>query len=132
MLQNKNNLILKKALNEREDTADNYENFQILESKNIKDFNYDKNEKNNIEKDNKNIIFSGKNNFNIVNNNNIKKNKKVGFKEPDFVEIFDVESYKKFNEENTSKDPYDYLLNNNNNEKKEDKKEKVLCSCIIL
>ena len=38
--------------------------------------------------------------------------KKLLFKEPNFVEIIDVESYKKFNEENTSKDPYDHLYNN--------------------
>ncbi len=82
-------------------------------------------------------IKNEKDNFNIINNEiseKIKKReKKITFKEPNFVEIIDVESYKKFNEENTSKDPYDHLYNNdNNNKKKDDGKEKVVCSCFII
>ena len=55
------------------------------------------------------------------------KNKKVKFLTPQFVEIIDVESYKKYNEINTSKDPYD-----NNNENKKENKTKLICSCFII
>ena len=49
--------------------------------------------------------------------------------------VIDVKSYKKYNAENTAKDPYDELMNNdnnNNNEKKKKKKENVVCSCLIF
>ena len=52
-----------------------------------------------------------------------KKKKQVKFMEPQFVEIILVESYKKFNEENTSKDPFDKDENEN--------KTKLMCSCFI-
>ncbi len=80
---------------------------------------------------------------NNVNNNNQKdgkKNKKVSFLNP-LVIIIDVESYKKFNEENTCKDPFDDIINNNNNNnnnnvnnkaKKNNENEKVVCSCLII
>ena len=55
-----------------------------------------------------------------------KKIKKVKFMEPMFVNIIEVESYKKYNEENTSKDPYLYFNNKNEN------KENVMCSCFIV
>ena len=74
-------------------------------------------------------------NNNNNNHNNIKgkKTKKVSFLNPEFVVIIDVESYKKFNEENTCKDPYDeYIKNNNINNNKENNKDKVLCSCFIM
>ena len=64
-----------------------------------------------------------------------KSKKKVKFNEPNFVEIINVESYKQFNMENTSKDPYEDLYNddnNNNKEKKDNGKERVICSCFIL
>ena len=51
------------------------------------------------------------------NNDNKKENKRVTFLEPEFLTIIDVESYKKFNAENTCKDPFedlDYLNNLNN------------------
>ena len=81
------------------------------------------------------------------------KSKKVSFLTPNFVTIIDVESYKKYNEENTSKDPFEDLeflkkLNNinnlninininnntnNNNEKDiDDGKERVNCTCTIF
>ena len=47
--------------------------------------------------------------------------------EPQFVEIINVESYKKFNEENTSKDSDD----KDENDKKENK-SKLMCSCFIF
>jgi hypothetical protein len=80
------------------------------------------------------------------------KTKKVSFLTPNFITIIDVESYKKFNEENTSKDPFEdlefikninninnfninYSTNNstNNNEKDiNDGKESVNCTCTIF
>ena len=62
--------------------------------------------------------------------------KKVAFS-PDLVEIIDVESYKKFNEENTCKDPFENMeiinghINIKNNDDEDDGKARVLCSCII-
>ena len=55
-----------------------------------------------------------------------KKIKKVKFMEPMFVNIIEVESYKKYNEENTSKVPYFYTNNKN------DDKANVMCSCFIV
>ena len=73
------------------------------------------------------------------NNNKSGKQKKVFFP-PDFVTIIDVESYKKFNEENTCKDPFDNLdllnaninINTKNNQDEPDGKARVLCSCLIF
>ena len=95
--------------------------------------NMDDNFKNNNKKINhillnKNIIKENKN----INIKNEKKIKKVSFLEPEFVTIIEVESYKKYNEENTSKDPYDDLFKNNNNGKKEKENEKVVCSCFVF
>ena len=95
----------------------------------------------------KNQDNSDINNINIIEKDkneikNGKKIKKVSFLKPKFVTIIDVESYKKYNMENTSKDPMDFLFNNNNNindknnvndnNKKEDDKESVVCSCYIF
>ena len=71
------------------------------------------------------------------------KNKRVTFIEPNFVIIIDVESYKKFNAENTCKDPFEDMdlgnninninnINSSNNHKDEDEKERVYCSCSCL
>ena len=47
-------------------------------------------------------------NVDMNNSDTIKKNKKnVKFQYPNFVETIEVESYKKFNSENTYKDPFD-------------------------
>ena len=62
--------------------------------------------------------------------------KKVVFL-PNFLTIIDVESYKKFNAENTSSDPFDNIgffnprsrFNNNDDE---DGKTTTLCSCCIF
>ena len=65
-------------------------------------------------------------------------NKKVSFPE-DFVTIIDVESYKKFNEENTCKDPFENMEFVNgilvSTKKKDDEpngKASVLCSCVFF
>ena len=69
------------------------------------------------------------------------RNKNVTFLEPNFITIIDVESYKKYNEENTCKDPFEDIefinnmkidhINTNNNEI-DDGKERVHCSCSIF
>ena len=64
------------------------------------------------------------------------KQKKVAFL-PNFVTIIDVESYKKFNEENTCKDPFENMeiinghINIKKNDDEADGKARVLCSCVI-
>ena len=65
-----------------------------------------------------------------------KTNKRVAFS-PDFVKIIDVESYKKFNEENTCKDPFDNMEFVNgtikiNHNDEANGKAKALCTCFIL
>ena len=73
------------------------------------------------------------------------KNKKVSFPK-NFVTFIDVESYKQFNIENTSKDPFEdmeflnnihnkYNININTNDNKnevDEGKERVTCSCLIF
>ena len=66
------------------------------------------------------------------------KQKKVEFL-PNFVKVIYVESYKKFNAENTCKDPFENMeivngqlsIKTNNNDDEADGKTKVLCSCFI-
>ena len=66
------------------------------------------------------------------------KQKKVEFL-PNFVKVIYVESYKKFNAENTCKDPFENMeivngqlsIKTNNNGDEADGKTKVLCSCFI-
>lgn len=50
--------------------------------------------------------------------------KKVNFLEPNFVSIIDVESYKQYNLENTSKDPYFDDV--------QEGKDSVKCTCIVI
>ena len=82
-------------------------------------------------------------NINKISSKNIRngKIKKVTFPK-NFVNIIDVESYKKFNEENTCKDPFEDMeflkkiknmnLNNNNEDDDEDDgKARANCSCLI-
>ena len=79
------------------------------------------------------------------NQNSKYKDKKVSFPK-DFVTVIDVESYKQYNVENTSKDPFDDLeflkninninnyninININNNKDEDEGKERVMCSCLI-
>ena len=70
-------------------------------------------------------------------------NKKVSFLEPSFIIIIDVESYKKYNEENTYKDPFedieivnnikiDHIESHINENEIENGKESVHCSCSIF
>ena len=70
-------------------------------------------------------------------------NKKVSFLEPSFIITIDVESYKKYNEENTYKDPFedieivnnikiDHIESHINDNEIENGKESVHCSCSIF
>ena len=65
-------------------------------------------------------------------------NKKVSFPK-DFLTIIDVESYKKYNEENTCKDPFENmefvngrLINTKKNDDEPHGKASVLCSCVFF
>ena len=65
-------------------------------------------------------------------------NKKVSFPK-DYLTIIDVESYKKYNEENTCKDPFENmefvngrLVNTKKNDDEPNGKAKVLCSCVFF
>ena len=111
-----------------------------------------------IDLNNNDNIYDGPETCEQIKNNvsiNKKRNnsKRVTFLEPNFVSIINVESYKKYNEENTCKDPFDdmeflkninnvnnYNINiniNNNNIKNKNKKEqqadngkeRINCSC---
>ena len=69
------------------------------------------------------------------------KEKRVTFPKK-FVTIIDVESYKKFNEENTSKDPFEDMeflknleidnINKKYDDDEEDGKARANCSCLIF
>ncbi len=120
-----------------------YNNYQMNQNENEEDVPlpkirrsnsvdlYKKHKEKKLKKNNENT------NYNIIDNNpeKDKKIKKVTFLQPTFVTIIDVESYKKYKQENTSKDPYGDLINNNNNNDKkiqDDQKEQVVCCCFIV
>ena len=65
------------------------------------------------------------NNINSDINIEKEKEKKVKFLEPEFVQIIEVESYKKYNMENTCKDPFFP-------DDKKEEKTKFMCSCFIF
>ena len=73
-----------------------------------------------------NDIYEIKNNKKIDSNKSDKKSKIVSFLCPDFANITNVESYKKYNFENTYKDPYDIGYQPNNDT------EQAKCSCVIF
>ena len=83
----------------------------VLNEKNFPENIYNNNKNNSMNKTE--IIKKGlSNDKNILKPEekiikNKKKKKEVKFQEPNFVKVIYVESYKKFNEENTSKDPND-------------------------
>ena len=94
-----------------------------------KDVNYKEEVKNND-------FYKASSNKNLTLKN---VNKKVVFL-PNFLTIIDVESYKKFNEENTCKDPFyniellNHPINIDNKEDGDeyDGKVRVQCSCFIF
>jgi len=78
--------------------------------------------------------FSMNNNININNNQKDgKQNKRVTFLESKFVTIIEVESYKKYNIVNASKDPYEkFYKNNDTGDNICFGNDKVMCSCFIV
>ena len=58
-------------------------------------------------------------------------NKKVTFSETNFLILINVESYKKYNAENTCDDPFENNKNNDKNQKNNDDVA-VTCSCFIF
>ena len=134
---NKNSLNLKQSyqslkikIQPNDDEAINLNRTEesVLNEKNFPENIYNNNKNNSM---NKTEIINKK----IPNNKNIlkpeekkiknkKTKKEVKFKDPDFVKVIYVESYKKFNEENTSKDPYDPTSKTD--------KTKLMCSCFIF
>ena len=109
-----------------------------------------KNKKESKKESTKNVKMNNNNIYNVSENVNIRKSskslkngkeKKVSFSK-NFVTIIDVESYKKFNEENTCKDPFEDMeflekINNglikldDEEEEESDGKARVNCSCFI-
>ena len=109
-----------------------------------------KNKKESKKESTKNVKRNNNNIYNVSENVNIRKSskslkngkeKKVSFSK-NFVTIIDVESYKKFNEENTCKDPFEDMeflekINNglikldDEEEEESDGKARVNCSCFI-
>ena len=109
-----------------------------------------KNKKESKKESTKNVKVNNNNIYNVSENVNIRKSskslkngkeKKVSFSK-NFVTIIDVESYKKFNEENTCKDPFEDMeflekINNglikldDEEEEESDGKARVNCACFI-
>ena len=106
-------------------------------NKNIKIINNNNNNKNEIS-ESINLNINKKSSKNLKN----QKTKKVTFPN-NYATIIDVESYKKFNEENTYKDPLDdieflkkikdpnFNINNKEVEEEDDGKARATCSCLI-
>ena len=150
----------KKALINYEEIKNNEEDIPLLRKRKrsnsvdlYKKQKREREKKNKLKKDStKNVkenIIASPENSNIPtkrpNKNPKYKDKKVSFPKG-FVTVIDVESYKQFNIENTSKDPFDDLeflkninninnyninININNNKVEDDGKERVMCSCLI-
>ena len=129
-IKNYQNLKISTERNEEEITNSNKTEESLFSEKNEVENIYNSNNKNTKTKDE--MLYREKNKeINMlkseINKISKNKNKKVKFLTPQFVEIIDVESYKKYNEINTSKDPYD-----NTNENKKENKTKLICSCFII
>ena len=154
--------------NDENEEVDEKINFHVLRKRSnsvnlYKKHKKEKERKNKLKESCKNIRNNHDNIFQVSASNksitrkfskstkNIRE-KKVTFKRYNLVEIIDVESYKKFNEENTYQDPYEdpeFLKqlnqlnenneqnniieqNSNNENEKDDGKERVNCSCFIF
>ena len=133
--QNFQNLEIKIQQSNDESININKTEESLLNEKNSSENIYNKSKRQQIKKiendinninNNANNKILDKTNNNENNNKDNKKKKEVKFLEPQFVEVIYVESYKKYNEENTSKDPY---FGNDNN--KDENKTKLMCSCLI-
>ena len=121
-IKNNDENISKPQKRKRTDSVDLYKKHKKVKEK--KNKNLKGNSKNDIASENINL---NENNKKSNKNEKNDKEKKVHFPKK-FVTIIDIESYKKYNEENTSKDPFEYMGINN---KKEENKERLNCSCLI-
>ena len=93
---------------------------------------YNQKKKKTINESSTKINNNGNDTTEIIDKNNIQKIKKVSFLKTQFVTIIDVESYKKYNEQNTCKDPYEGINNNLDCNNKVNEYEKVVCCCFIM
>ena len=129
-------------INFMESDTNDIPNFRLIRSNSVdlykkrkKEREMKNNNKSNKNDNNQNAVENNINKMNDNYNNNQKiliLNKRVKFLEPQFVTIIDVESYKKYNEENTCKDPYKDFFNDNDNKNKNNEKAKAVCSCSII
>jgi hypothetical protein len=142
----------KKCLIDYEENKDNNDT-SIAKRKRSNSINLYKKQRKNKERRNKKRVsrkeleksIEKENKIEKQNSNNL-RNKKVTFLKPHFVTIIDVESYKKFNMENTCKDPFEDMeyINNMNldhinkniknieDEEEGDGKERLQCTCSIF
>ena len=144
----------KKCLIDYEENKEDNENALITRRKRSNSINLYKKRRKNKERNIKKRISRKDLGSNIEKESKIAKKssknirgKKVSFLKPNFVTIIDVESYKKYNEENTCKDPFedmefsnnmnlDHIKKNNSrnieDEEEIDGKERVQCTCFIF
>ena len=144
----------KKCLIDYEENKEDNENALITRRKRSNSINLYKKRRKNKERNIKKRISRKDLDNSIENENKIAKKssknlrgKKVTFLKPNFVTIIDVESYKKYNEENTCKDPFEDIEFSNNmnldhinknisknieDEEEVDGKERVQCTCSIF
>ena len=150
--KNENNIKENKETKTEDKKDDNADDYVLPVRSTIRRSNsiklYKRQHKNKIKKEsaeNKNIENSKDSNIYKIEDSNSgtkrtskNNNKKVVFL-PNFLTIIDVESYKKFNEENTCKDPFENIeiLNGHINfikkdDDESDGKARVQCSCDIF
>ena len=104
---------------------------KILRSNSVELYKkYNQKKKKTINERNTKINNNGNDTTEIIDKNNIQKIKKVSFLKTQFFTIIEVESYKKFNERNTCKDPYEGI--NNNLVSDNNLNERVVCCCFIM
>ena len=123
-------------LNEKE-SIEFFQANKILRSNSVELYKkHNQKKKKTINESNTKINNNGNDIIEIIDKNNIlkigKSNKKVSFLKSQFVTIIDVESYKKYNQENTCKDPYEGIINNLDIEHNINENERVVCSCFIM
>ena len=151
IIKDKDENIQEKILNLENDNNENEEE-PVIPKRGVKRYNslnlYKKQQKKKHKNDsinNNNEVKEENNNNAPIENNEVEKinkliKKKVVFL-PNFLTIIDVESFKKFNFENTCKDPFDNMLLLNDNislnykngdDDELDGKTNLLCSCSIF
>ena len=142
-----NNAECYKSVNQKSINVDNMKKIQFYEQMGVNRndcFNKGKqlfrnNSVDIYKKRNREKKLKNRNDMNEFNkNNNIeqkdgKQNKRVSFLESKFVTIIEVESYKKFNEMNACKDPYQNFYKNSDNDNNCCLgNDRINCSCFIV